>query len=235
MKKKRSTALSLAIIIMLTFFSVLLPAKDIYAGGAEVELTYSKNLSLSYMKGKKNFLIYMGKKLKSTDAVTVKSSKPSVIKKVSPFYSNWPSFTVKKAGKATLTIIVRHKNGKKNTYKTKITAYKFKNPFKSCKIGGKDFKSSFNKFTMPYLETEGSPDQLYVDVNLNSGWKIKKLRYRADPSKVDDSAYVNITNHAYFTLPVNESGMKTGDGFQIVVYNKSKKLTEEFWVNYYPG
>ena len=85
---------------------------------------------------------------------------------------------LKKTGKTTVTYKVKE-NGKTKSYKTKLVVYKYKNPFKTLKVGKVNYKSDFKG--CDYSTRESSKGKITVKVK--KGWKVKGIYARSAGSK----------------------------------------------------
>lgn len=194
---------------------ILMTATVAFADGFSV-VKYSSRISVT--KGD-YYAINMGTKTKNAKTVTVKSSKASV---ADAFMSgSTVMFDAKKAGKATLTITVTAKNGKKKTYKCKVVIYNYTNPVKSFKVGNTQFASKFKRPNVGELYTGAKKAK--VTVTPKAGWKLKKIEHVmisfSDGMKESTKKVKNKS-----TISIN-------GGYEIeeivcTFYNPSKKLYE---------
>ena len=89
---------------------------------------------------------------------------------------------LKKTGTTQLSYKIKQKN-RIDTYKTKVTVYKYSNPFTKLKVGDTDYKSKFKKLTKKnyYDDTvfyqKAKVGSGKLNIGLKSGWKISKIRY----------------------------------------------------------
>lgn len=123
------------------------------------------------------------------------------------------SIRAKKAVKGKVSLTAAYK-GKKQNYKIKVTAVKYRNPFKSFKIGKTDYAKKFKKEAVTFTLKKGVSGKL--SIKMNKGFKLDKLWIDERPIKnnskitLDEGSMIALT---YFdkSLPKNNNI----DGFLI--------------------
>ncbi len=162
--KKRFTRILLALIML----AVCIPAL-----GKRAEAATTKYSFTSYVYGKKSKDSFTFTNWDGYKKFTVSSSNKKVIQ-VKKLSSSKYRVTYKKAGKAKLTLKYYETDTKTPTYTYvySIRLYKWVNPFKTFKVGGKNITSKYNYSTYYYKDMSGK-----VSVKLKSGWKIKKITH----------------------------------------------------------
>ncbi len=110
----------------------------------------------------------------------------------------------KKTGKTTVTLKFKDpETGETHTNKMKVTVYNYKNPFKSFKIGKKNYASKFKK--RQTVEKVG-PASGKLKIKLKKGWKIKSILHQDMSStvlrstKVKNKQFIDLTSKAYITI-----------------------------------
>ncbi len=161
----------LALLMAVTLF-VINPVSVVAADDAP---GFYDKYSSSWYTGEKNSTWCAIKNIQKTDKVTsVKSSNPKVVaaKKIT-FNEGVPGIqiTPKKVGSSKVTIKIK-RNGK--TYTSTRTDYvlKYTNPFKSVKVGNKEYVKSFDKTHSPNIAFRGSKK---VSVKTKSDWKVRSI------------------------------------------------------------
>ena len=110
---------------------------------------------------------------KGTKLSKIKVSKKAIkVKKTTIDGLPYLSIKAKKAVKGKLSFTAAFK-GKKQNYKVTVTAVKYKNPFKSFKIGKTDYAKKFNKDTTTFYLKKGVSGKL--SIKMNKGFKLDKL------------------------------------------------------------
>ena len=165
-KKRVFTILVMAVVAL----AMIMPAQLQDARADEFnEAKYKKNITVY-----KDYIpvwVNMGSKINNAKGMTVKSSKPSVIK-VNKYAiaDRMVVFDTKKTGKATLTIKIKKSSGTK-TYKCKVKVVKYSSPAKSVKIAKKSFTKTFKKKNCyPVRKAKNLREK--VRVKCKSGWKV---------------------------------------------------------------
>lgn len=106
--------------------------------------------------------------------VSVKSSKPSVIRAMkdsdsNEFYAN--TIMPVKLGKSKITVTYKYK-GKKYTTSATYTVKKYPNPFKSIKVNGNKIDLKANRYS--YNVEKFKKSRVKVQFSLASGWKLTR-------------------------------------------------------------
>ena len=212
---RRKLAAFLAVVMLASCF-VVVGAPKAYADSAKV-VKYAKTVKIS--TGSPEIYFDMSNKVKKIKKVKVTSSNKSVLKVVDSAF-----LEVKKAGTSTLTIKVTDKSGHVHKYKSTVKVYKYKNAFKSFKIGKKQLRTKFKKYTNAWFDY-GKLKSGKINITPASGWKLVSIKYEA---YIGDKHYKKtIKNKSKINLD------KNGD-YEITVKMKNKKtgLKEEYIVMY---
>lgn len=129
----------------------------------------------------------------TTPVTSFTSSNPSVLqaKKGSSLWAC--TVTPKKAGKSTLTLVVKV-NGETQTFKATCTVKKYSAPLKILKVAGKSVNLKKNKFT---ITKQVSKSKVKVEFKLNKGWKLVQCRYY----DFDKSKYVKVKSGGSVSVP----------------------------------
>ena len=172
MKKKTSKILSLIMAFAVAFSMIIIPQTlAVHADGSTGQPVNYTTKTATLATGYYN--VNLGKRYNSSkDKIRVSTSNKRV---VAIEDKSDPSIQLKKPGKATVTFTVYKKSGAKKSYKMKIKAVKYQNPFKSVKIGSKEYRSKF-KNDVEY-ELEMGSGKYKVSVVPAKGWKIEKITH----------------------------------------------------------
>lgn len=133
--------------------------------------------------------------------ISLKSSKPSVIKIKQDLYGQW-WLSPQKAGKSKITFTVQYNaTGKKQTFTTTIMAQKWTNPLKTLKIGSTSFQKKFAKTSfIQYSSSKTLSGKLVVKPS--SGWQLVSIK-KNNSSTLKTSTLKN--NKTYQINPERES------------------------------
>ena len=219
---RRKLAAFLAIVMVVSCFVVFVPQKT-YADMDSVK--YAKKITISTVS--KELYFDMSKEVKKIKKVDITSSKPSVIKIDSSGF-----LVVKKPGTTKLTIKVKDKKGKTYKFKSNVKVVKYTNAFKSFKIGTKEIKSKFKKYSGTYFES-GQLKTGKIKITPNKGWKLKSIKYEAY-NYSEDKEPVHISKKIKNKAKINLNRGKGWDYYLTVkMYNKKTGLTEVYRISYW--
>lgn len=204
-RRRHITTIGLILALVLSF--VTYPASEVKADGAiGIKNGAKKTLINSAADRKWGYELYFSDMPDNVKKTKISVSRKSVAK-VEYFGYKMFAVTPKKTGtlKVTITGVV---NGKKIMRKCTIKIVKFKQPFKSLKIDGKDYhkkvKSSGNG-----IDVRTKKSKIMFNYKLNSGWKVVEARVGKKKVK----------NGKTYSLPMNEEYM----GIELYVKNKKTK------------
>lgn len=154
---------------------------------------------------------------KNMTILSFKSSNEKVIKAwtTKNDYGTYPILKLKKPGTAKLTLT--YKSGsKKYNYTVKIQVIKYQNPFKTFKIGNKNYASVYNKVNM-YGATLKMPTlkkgTYKFGLKTNKNFTIKTARFQQTVGNnvkvvnVKNAKKIKITDSAYFMFMVKYKNM----------------------------
>ena len=148
-------------------------------------------------------------------------------KKVVDFHGN--GMDIGRPGKATVKLTTTV-NGKKKVYRGKIRVVKYRNPFKSLKIGGKSLEKTLDDTIISSVKVKHG--KVRVKIRPEKNWKVKRIDVQKAISSKSD-------------FKVTEKRIKNGDSFnfkkstgsrsvdyQVIInmYNKKTGLTETFQI-----
>ena len=167
MKKKLSKILSLMMIFAVAFSMIIIPQTSVVkADEIGTLLEYSKSMTLATG----TYTIDFGKKFNNEkDKIKVTTSD----KRVAAVEKDFPTIELKKKGTAKIKFTVTKKNGKKKTYKMTVKVFKYKNPFKSIKLGSEQYRSKFKK--NQGFEIEKKEGKYKISVKPAKGWTVQKI------------------------------------------------------------
>lgn len=174
---KRTLAAILSFALVLSI--VLVPNTDYANADEDFNLVkFSKKITVyKFDKEYRNYYgIRLGKKGKNAKIVALSSSKKGIL-------ITWSdTFKANKVGETVLTIKVKNKSGSVKKYKVSVTVKKFKSPFKSLKIGGRNYTKKLGKKTELNFKVKGKKAKF--SAKPLKGWKISKVLYdRIDPNE----------------------------------------------------
>ena len=70
----------------------------------------------------------------------------------------------------------RRKNGKKYSFKSKISVYNYTNPLNKCVVGKKDYKKQLDKKNTVTVSSS-SPKKGKINITAKKGYKIEAIYY----------------------------------------------------------
>lgn len=173
MKKITKKALSLFIAMIVLVASLCIYPTDTVQAATIPSITITRNgqnIGLVYSKWDMGDYSYT-LKVKGTTVTKCVSSKPSVAK-ATKFKTGW-GFSPRKVGATKFTLTC--KNGKK--YVVKLQIFKYSNPFRTIKIGSKDYASLFksNSGMMLRMPSNTLKKGTYsFSVTTNANWKVAR-------------------------------------------------------------
>ena len=165
------------------------------ASAAFAELYIPENRVIYKDKDTTSYNIMLDGVSKTSAITKLKSSKKSVATVSKFVYGDtaYVAINMKKPGKTTVTFNVKYK-GKTVKAKTKVEIRKYVNPFKSLKIGSKNYASKFKE--NPYC-TLTKTAKGKMTIKLKSGYKIKGIStYNGN----DGSGYKILKNKKNITI-----------------------------------
>ena len=107
------------------------------------------------------------------------------------------------------------KDGKSQTCKIRLCVYKYKNPFKTLKVGKANYKSQFKGGSDYSTLMEGRGK---VQIAVRKGWKVKSVKVQSAGSgwkKLKKNAKVDIAKK---------------NSLRITLKNKKYGFTKDFWI-----
>lgn len=117
--------------------------------------------------------------VKSDQILNLKCSNTNVatVKKAKKFIDDYTiNIEAKKQGTATVSFTVKRKNGKKYSFKSKISVYNYTNPLNKCVVGKKDYKKQFDKKNTATVSSS-SPQKGKINITAKKGYKIEAIYY----------------------------------------------------------
>lgn len=133
----------------------------------------------------------------------------------------------KKAGTATVSFTATV-NGKKHNFKCKVKVVKYQNPFKSFKVGSKNYASKYkNTSFSAWADNKNWPapskDKIKGKLNIvpNKNWKIKSIRvanaYETGWKKIKNKSKIDMSKKNSRTLQIEMRNSKTGVEHEFLV------------------
>ncbi len=126
----------------------------------------------------------------------------------------------KKAGTTKIKLTAKV-NGKKVTRKATIKIVKFKQPFKTLKIGGKNCIKKVNQsYNMANIKTDKS--KIKLNYKLKSGWKVlyssayKQGSYTGKSIKVKNGAAFPLGDNETYVISMSLRNKKTGEEISVL-------------------
>ena len=226
MKRITKSKIALFSVLFVAVMSVcIFPAKKVSA--AEMDIPSKSGKTICNMIADKQYTeygIYIEdlRKLphgKSMKVLSFKSNNTKVIKawaeKSDADKKTYPRLKLKKPGTAKLTLT--YKSGsKKYKYTVTIKVIKYQNPFKTFKIGKKNYAYVFNKVNM-YGGTDKMPElkngTYNFEVKPNKNFSIKSAKFQQTVGKkvknvnIKNAKKIKITDSAYFEFLMKYKNM----------------------------
>ena len=168
---------NLAIVLFLAFTFIV---ADIAVAPATAQaagtLKFAKSITLMREEGSYGIM----NSVKSDKILNLKSSNTSVATvKKEPFDGNMYSITIKrkKQGTATISFTVQRKNGKKYSFKSKISVYNYTNPLSKCTFGKTDYRKTFDKENNHFISLGDTAKKGKINVDMKKGYKLEGLYF----------------------------------------------------------
>lgn len=154
--------------------------------------------------------IYVNKN--SFKLITLKSSNTKVltVSKITDYDGGIAyNVTLKKTGKATVTVKLRHLySGKTITYKKVYTVKKYVNPFKTLKIGKTSLASGFSGGE---IGSQGARLSGKLQIAVKNGWKLSEIQFQpatGSSRKVKVGQKVTLTKGSMLYIRLTKKGWR---------------------------
>ena len=174
MKKWKSKLLAGLISFCMAFVFI---AADFIAAPATVQaangLKFAKSITI--MKGTEtDYGIFNS--VKSDKILNLKSSNTNVATVKKGKFINDHSITVKakKQGTTIVSFTIQRKNGKRYSFKSKISVFNYTNPLSKCVFGKTDYTKQFDKENFTYISPD-SAKKGKINITLKKGYTLKGL------------------------------------------------------------
>lgn len=166
----------------------------------------------------------------SAKLVSVKSSKPAVLKAVKDGTNLYGYYLMpKKVGKSKITIKYKV-NGKTYTMSRTYTVKKYPNPYESIKVNGKSVKISSNKFF--YDVTGYSKSSCKIKITPKSGWKVVNAYASFYNPKTEKDKFKNLKA----SVVTKGTAIKIPSGYEAYVFatlENTKGETIDYGVRFF--
>ena len=171
MKKVKN--LVIALFLAFTFIIADLVAAPVTAQAAG-SLKFAKSITL--MKGEGSYGIINS--VKSDNILNLKSSNTSVAMVKNVQFRGDHSIAIKgnKQGTTTVSFTVQRKNGKKYSFKSKVSVFNYTNPLSKCTFGKTDYSKQFDK-QKNYFVSFNIAKKGKINVTVKKGYKLKGLYF----------------------------------------------------------
>lgn len=211
--RRRKHLTTIGLILALVLSVVSYPALEVKADPSMgIKNGSKKTLINSAADRKEGYYIYFSDMPDSVKKIKVSNSKKSI---ATIKYFGYGMFTVKpkKAGTTKVTL-TGTADGKKITRRCTIKIVNFKQPFKSLKIDGKDYRKKV-KSSGNGIGVKTKKSKIKFNYKLNSGWKV--VDAQTDGKKVK--------NGKTYSLPIGEQYV----GIELYVKNKKTGEIVAVW------
>lgn len=171
---KKIKNLVIALFLAFTFIVADLAAAPVTAQAAGT-LKFAKSITM--LKGNQTGYGIMNS-VKSDQILNLKCSNTNVatVKKEKFIDDYTITIKAKKQGTATVSFTVKRKNGKKYSFKSKISVYNYTNPLNKCVVGKKDYKKQLDKKNTVTVSSS-SPKKGKINITAKKGYKIEAIYY----------------------------------------------------------
>ncbi len=131
-------------------------------------------------------------------------------------------YYAKRVGKTYVTGDIYYNGSKVKSFKTKITLYNYKSPFKKIKFGKKNLIKKFKKARFHYFKAKKNK-KYKLSYKLKKGFKVKSIElwYGAKEKKIKNNHNVVIPKGYDFPA------------LMITIKNKKQKTTEGYCLEFY--
>ena len=176
MKKVKN--LVIALFLAFTFIVADLAATPATAQAAGT-LKFAKSITLMRENGTDGTMSYgIINSVKSDKILNLKSSNTSVATvKKAQFRGDYSIVvTGNKQGTATVSFTVQRKNGKKYSFKSKVSVFNYTNPLSKCTFGKTDYREQFDKEHI-HMVSFGTAKKGKINVGVKKGYKLEGLYF----------------------------------------------------------
>ena len=219
-RKMNKTIKRVLLVLMTLMLAILvLPVTELQAANAKI----AKNMTVVYYpKAKQHNEVNIT--LSKIKVSKVKSSNSKALK-VSTLKSDMDfsllKFTPKRAGTSTVSFTAKTKS-KTYTYTSKVKVVKYQNPFKTLKIGSKNYTSKFKNTDYPGWAFASS-DKIKGRLNITAkkGWKVSKIELvnlsTRKAKKIKNKTKIDMSKKGVDRLDITMKNSKTGVTHKIMI------------------
>ena len=176
MKKVKN--LVIALFLAFTFIVADLAAAPATAQAAGT-LKFAKSITLMRENGTDGTGTYgIINSVKSDKILNLKSSNKSVAMVKNVQFRGDHSIAIKgnKQGTTTVSFTVQRKNGKKYSFKSKVSVFNYTNPLSKCTFGKTDYSKQFDKGDH-YFASFGTAKKGKINIAVKKGYKLDSLYF----------------------------------------------------------
>ena len=175
MKKVKN--LVIALFLAFTFIVADLAAAPVTAQAAGT-LKFAKSITLMRENGTDGTMAYgIINSVKSDKILNLKSSNTNVAVVKSMQFRDDHSIVItgNKQGSTTVSFTVQRKNGKKYSFKSKVSVFNYTNPLSKCTFGKTDYRKQFDKKNSCFVSVGNTAKKGKININVKKGYKLEGL------------------------------------------------------------
>lgn len=171
---KKIKNLVIALFLAFTFIVADLAAAPVTAQAAGT-LKFAKSITM--LKGNQIGYGIMNS-VKSDKILNLKCSNTNVatVKKEKFIDDYTITIKAKKQGTTTVSFTVKRKNGKKYSFKSKVSVFNYTNPLSKCTFGKTDYSKQFDKGDH-YFASFGTAKKGKINIAVKKGYKLDSLYF----------------------------------------------------------
>ena len=115
--------------------------------------------------------------VKSDKILNLKSSNTNVAVVKSMQFRDDHSIVItgNKQGSTTVSFTVQRKNGKKYSFKSKVSVFNYTNPLSKCTFGKTDYRKQFDKKNSCFVSVGNTAKNGKININVKKGYKLEGL------------------------------------------------------------
>lgn len=177
MKKVKN--LVIVLFLAFTFIVADLVAAPVTAQAAGT-LKFAKSITLMRENGTDGTETYgIMNSVKSDKILNLKSSNKSVATVKNVQFRGDHSIVIKgnKQGTTTVSFTVQRKNGKKYSFKSKVSVFNYTNPLSKCTFGKTDYRKTFDKENNHFISLGDTAKKGKINVDMKKGYKLEGLYF----------------------------------------------------------
>lgn len=206
---KKIKNLVIALFLAFTFIVADLAAAPVTAQAAGT-LKFAKSITM--LKGNQIGYGIMNS-VKSDKILNLKCSNTNVatVKKEKFIDDYTITIKAKKQGTTTVSFTVKRKNGKKYSFKSKVSVFNYTNPLSKCTFGKTDYSKQFDKGDH-YFASFGTAKKGKINIAVKKGYKLDSLYFceygTGARKKIKSGSIITLDSQHYLEINYKNTSKK---------------------------